>query len=126
MNWYRNGGEIRISNFEFRNLNSDRGAVPYSDQSVSIHAIDFDHYVEARDVQKIEYDGNADLVKAAVRRYSSKGERLISLPLCTRHEFEDLEYVVAVLRQVLDSGAAKKQEEIGNSSTEHQEVKEQC
>ena len=50
-----------------------KGAVPYTDQSISIHAIDFDHYIEARDVQKIEYDGNADLVKAAIRRYSSGG-----------------------------------------------------
>jgi len=50
-----------------------KGAVPYSDQSISIHAVDFDHYIEARDVQKIEYDGNADLVKAAIRRYSSEG-----------------------------------------------------
>jgi len=31
------------------------------------------------------------------------GERLISLPLCTRYEAKDLEYVVAALRCVLDS-----------------------
>lgn len=36
------------------------------------------------------------------------GERLISLPLCSKYELGDLEYVVALLRQVLDSGIAKK------------------
>ena len=34
------------------------------------------------------------------------GERLISLPLCSKYEPGDLEYVVALLRQVLDSGIA--------------------
>lgn len=36
------------------------------------------------------------------------GERLISLPLCSKYEPSDLEYVVALLRQVLDSGIAVK------------------
>jgi UDP-4-amino-4-deoxy-L-arabinose-oxoglutarate aminotransferase len=36
------------------------------------------------------------------------GERLISLPLCSKYELGDLEYVVALLRQVLDSGIAVK------------------
>jgi len=36
------------------------------------------------------------------------GERLISLPLCSKYESGDLEYVVALLRQVLDSGIAVK------------------
>ncbi len=33
------------------------------------------------------------------------GERLISLPLCTRYEFEDLDYVAAALRHSLKPGA---------------------
>jgi dTDP-4-amino-4,6-dideoxygalactose transaminase len=36
------------------------------------------------------------------------GEKLISLPLCSQYEPGDLEYVVALLRQVLDSGMAIK------------------
>lgn len=36
------------------------------------------------------------------------GERLISLPLCTRHSEDDLAYVVSSLREVLDSGEAHR------------------
>lgn len=36
------------------------------------------------------------------------GERLISLPLCTRYKSDDLEYVVKVLKHVLDSDQARK------------------
>ena len=39
------------------------------------------------------------------------GERLISLPLCSKYEPEDAEYVVALLRQVLDSGMAAKEKQ---------------
>ena len=51
---------------------AQKGAVPYTDGKITIRSTDFDVYVEARDIRKIEYDGNADLVKAAIRRYSSK------------------------------------------------------
>lgn len=36
------------------------------------------------------------------------GERLISIPLCTKYEFADCEYVVNALRDILDSATAKK------------------
>ena len=39
-------------------------------QGVRIYSADFDISVEAEDVQTLEYDGNVDLVKAAVRRMS--------------------------------------------------------
>ena len=39
------------------------------------------------------------------------GERLISLPLCTRYKSDDLEYVVKVLRHVLDSDQARKKDD---------------
>jgi dTDP-4-amino-4,6-dideoxygalactose transaminase len=34
------------------------------------------------------------------------GERLLSLPLCTRYTVEDCEYVAASLRDILDRGLA--------------------
>lgn len=42
-------------------------------QSVSIYSSDFDCFVEAKDVRKLEYDGNVDLVKAAIRRMNVPG-----------------------------------------------------
>jgi len=38
------------------------------DKRVRIYSADFDTFVEAEDVRKLEYDGNIDLVKAAIRR----------------------------------------------------------
>ncbi len=38
------------------------------EKSVSIYSADFDIYQEAEEVKKLEYDGRADLVKAALRR----------------------------------------------------------
>ncbi len=37
------------------------------DRSVSIYSADFDSFVEAEDIRRLEYDGNIDLVKAAIR-----------------------------------------------------------
>ncbi|MBM4032774.1 MAG: GHMP kinase [Planctomycetes bacterium] len=34
---------------------------------IRIYAADFDLYIEASDIRRLEYDGNADLVKAAIR-----------------------------------------------------------
>ncbi len=38
------------------------------DKSIRIYSSDFDVYVEADDIRKLEYDGNIDLVKAAIKR----------------------------------------------------------
>ena len=40
------------------------------DKSIRIYSADFDTFIEADDVRQLEYDGNVDLVKAAVRRMS--------------------------------------------------------
>jgi D-glycero-alpha-D-manno-heptose-7-phosphate kinase len=40
------------------------------DKSIRIYSADFDAYIEAVDVRQLEYDGNIDLVKAAIRRMS--------------------------------------------------------
>ena len=37
------------------------------DRSVRIYSADFDSFVEAEDIRRLEYDGNIDLVKAAIR-----------------------------------------------------------
>ena len=39
-------------------------------RSVRIYSADFDTFVEAEDIRKLEYDGNIDLVKAAIRKMS--------------------------------------------------------
>ncbi|MFW6161336.1 MAG: GHMP kinase [Planctomycetota bacterium] len=36
-------------------------------RGIQIYSADFDTYVEAADIRRLEYDGNADLVKAAIR-----------------------------------------------------------
>jgi len=43
------------------------------DKGVTIYSSDFDVYVEAEDIRKLEYDGNIDLVKAAIRRMGVEG-----------------------------------------------------
>ncbi|MXZ00108.1 GHMP kinase [Candidatus Poribacteria bacterium] len=40
------------------------------DKSIRIYSADFDTFIEADDIRQLEYDGNVDLVKAAVRRMS--------------------------------------------------------
>lgn len=40
------------------------------DKSIRIYSADFDTFVEAEDVRQLEYDGNIDLIKAAVRQMS--------------------------------------------------------
>lgn len=40
------------------------------DKKIRIYSADFDMFVEAEDVRQLEYDGNIDLVKAAVRQMS--------------------------------------------------------
>ncbi|MFP4057578.1 MAG: GHMP kinase [Candidatus Brocadiia bacterium] len=37
------------------------------DEGIQIYAADFNLYLHAQDVRRLEYDGNADLVKAAIR-----------------------------------------------------------
>ncbi len=38
------------------------------DQSIRIYSADFDTFIEAEDIRQLEYDGNIDLVKAAIRK----------------------------------------------------------
>ena len=38
-----------------------------SKRGIKIYAADFNLYIEAADIRRLEYDGNADLVKAAIR-----------------------------------------------------------
>ena len=45
------------------------GGVPYPDRKIQLHAEDFDLYADGSTVRKMEYDGNADLVKAAINRH---------------------------------------------------------
>ena len=40
------------------------------DKRIRIYSADFDTFVEAEDVRQLEYDGNIDLIKAAVRQMS--------------------------------------------------------
>ncbi len=40
------------------------------DKSIRIYSADFDTFIEAEDIRKLEYDGNIDLVKAAIRKMS--------------------------------------------------------
>ncbi len=40
------------------------------DQSIRIYSADFDTFIQAEDIRKLEYDGNIDLLKAALRRMS--------------------------------------------------------
>ena len=40
------------------------------DKSIRIYSADFDTFIEAQDVRQLEYDGNIDLIKAAVRHMS--------------------------------------------------------
>jgi len=55
------------------------GPVPYVNSRIKMESADFNMVVEAIDIKRIEYDGNIDLVKAAIRRYSSKnGFQLIT------------------------------------------------
>ncbi len=40
------------------------------DKKIRIYSADFDTFVEAEDIRQLEYDGNIDLIKAAVRQMS--------------------------------------------------------
>jgi len=42
--------------------------IPHPDGDYRLESGDYDTYVEARDIRQMEYDGNLDLLKAAVRR----------------------------------------------------------
>ena len=44
---------------------------------IQIYSADFDLYVEAADIRRLEYDGNADLVKAAIRHLGVESRFLI-------------------------------------------------
>lgn len=41
--------------------------VPRKDKSINIISADFDLFIEVKDFKKIEYDGNLDLIKAAIK-----------------------------------------------------------
>jgi len=41
--------------------------VPRSDQTIRIISADFDTFLEVRDFKQLEYDGNLDLIKAAIK-----------------------------------------------------------
>lgn len=43
------------------------------DKSIQIYSSDYDVYIEADDIRKLEYDGNIDLVKAAIKRLKVEG-----------------------------------------------------
>ena len=42
--------------------------IPYAELSFRLESGDYDTYVEGRDIRQMEYDGNLDMLKAAVRR----------------------------------------------------------
>ncbi len=44
-----------------------------TERTINIYSSDFDLYVEAEDIRKLEYDGNIDLAKAAVKRMGIDG-----------------------------------------------------
>ncbi len=46
--------------------------VPRRDKSIRIISADFDTFIEVKDFKKLEYDGNLDLVKAAIKRLGVK------------------------------------------------------
>ena len=50
-----------------------QGQKPNSEAGVRLYSADFDVRVETRDVSQLEYDGNIDLVKAAIRKILGKG-----------------------------------------------------
>ena len=45
----------------------------YSEEGVQIYSSDFDRYVEAKNIRDLEYDGNIDLVKAALKDSAVEG-----------------------------------------------------
>ena len=61
-----------INIFSYATLIPDREGKP-GESRVQIYSSDYDTYVEAEDIRKLEYDGNLDLVKAAIRRLEVKG-----------------------------------------------------
>ncbi|MCD6384799.1 GHMP kinase [Candidatus Sumerlaeota bacterium] len=46
--------------------------VPRRDEAIRIISADFDTFIEVQNFKKLEYDGNLDLVKAAIRRLGLK------------------------------------------------------
>lgn len=55
-----------ISIYSYASIRRSRPADPKKPR-ITINATDFDLYIEASDIRRLEYDGNADLVKAAIR-----------------------------------------------------------
>jgi D-glycero-alpha-D-manno-heptose-7-phosphate kinase len=51
-------------------LCSSATIVPRDDKRVSLISEDYDTFIEASDVRELEYDGNLDLIKAAIKRLS--------------------------------------------------------
>ncbi|NPU97983.1 MAG: GHMP kinase [Candidatus Omnitrophica bacterium] len=50
----------------------ERGEVPH--HGITLYSSDFDLYVQAENIRELEYDGNIDLVKAAVKRLGVERE----------------------------------------------------
>ncbi len=61
-----------INAFSYATLIPDRQGMR-GESGVQIYSSDYDTYVEAEDIRKLEYDGNLDLVKAAIRRLGVEG-----------------------------------------------------
>lgn len=64
-----------ITVYSYASLMPHGGDEPSSpnDQSVKIYSTDFDTYIEAEEIGKLEYDGNIDLVKAAIKQMKVPG-----------------------------------------------------
>jgi len=72
---YCRGSPGRVINIAI-NLYSFASLTPSDlkdNQKIEIESADFDTHYSAGDIKKIEYDGNIDLVKAAIKRYSNRG-----------------------------------------------------
>jgi D-glycero-alpha-D-manno-heptose-7-phosphate kinase len=52
---------------------TDAKVIGTAGEGVQIYSADLDTYLEAETIKKLEYDGNVDLVKAALRQYPTKG-----------------------------------------------------
>lgn len=56
-----------ISIYSYASVRRDEAKPKDAKGGIRIYAADFDLYIEASDIRRLEYDGNADLVKAAIR-----------------------------------------------------------
>ncbi len=61
INLYAHASLVKIPS-EGVDVSSHRGG------EIRLHSLDYDKFIEAKDIRELEYDGNLDLVKAALRR----------------------------------------------------------